>query len=54
MLTRLRAIGAASADSFVMPLSQEGIGDVIGLSGPHVNRMLAELKREGLIAMTGV
>ena len=53
MLTRLRAIGAASADSFVMPLSQEGIGDVIGLSGPHVNRMLAELKREGLIAMSG-
>ena len=53
MLTRLRAIGAASADSFVMPLSQEGIGDVIGLSGPHVNRMLAELKREGLITMTG-
>jgi CRP-like cAMP-binding protein len=53
MLTRLRAIGAAAEHSFVMPLSQEGIGDVIGLSGPHVNRMLAELKREGLIAMHG-
>ena len=53
MLTRLQAIGAASEDSFVMPLSQEGVGDVIGLSGPHVNRMLAELKREGLIAMSG-
>ena len=36
-----------------MPLSQEGIGDIIGLSAPHVNRMLAELKRDGLIAMTG-
>jgi DNA-binding transcriptional regulator LsrR (DeoR family) len=36
-----------------MPLSQEGIGDVIGLSGPHVNRMLAELKREGRIAVSG-
>ena len=34
-----------------MPLSQEGIGDVVGLSAPHVNRMLAELKSEGLIAM---
>ena len=53
MLTRLQAIGAASEDSFVMPLSQEGVGDVIGLSGPHVNRMLAELKREGLIAISG-
>lgn len=53
MLTRLQAVGSASEDSFVMPLSQEGIGDIIGLSAPHVNRMLAELKRDGLIAMTG-
>lgn len=53
MLTRLRAVGYASDNSFEMPLSQEGIGDVVGLSGPHVNRMLAELKSEGLIAMTG-
>jgi CRP-like cAMP-binding protein len=53
MLTRLRAVGCASENSFEMPLSQEGIGDVVGLSGPHVNRMLAELKREGLIATTG-
>jgi CRP-like cAMP-binding protein len=53
MLTRLQAIGSASTNSFVMPLSQEGIGDVIGLSAPHVNRMLAELRRDGLIAMKG-
>lgn len=53
MLTRLQAVGSASEASFVMPLSQEAIGDLIGLSGPHVNRMLAELKRDGLIAMTG-
>jgi CRP-like cAMP-binding protein len=52
-LTRLQGIGAASEDSFVMPLSQEGVGDVIGLSAPHVNRMLAELRRDGLIAMSG-
>ena len=53
MLTRLQAVGSASEDSFVMPLSQEGIGDVIGLSAPHVNRMLAELKRNGSIVITG-
>ncbi|MBI2739066.1 MAG: Crp/Fnr family transcriptional regulator [Rhodospirillales bacterium] len=52
-LTRLQGIGAASEDSFVMPLSQEGVGNVIGLSAPHVNRMLAELRRDGLIAMSG-
>lgn len=53
MLARLQAVGCASANSFEMPLSQEGIGDAVGLSAPHVNRMLAELKSEGLIAMNG-
>ena len=53
MLTRLQAVGCASERSFEMPLSQEGIGDVVGLSGPHVNRMLGELKNQGLIAVNG-
>jgi CRP-like cAMP-binding protein len=53
MLTRLQAVGCASENTFEIPLSREGIGDVVGLSAPHVNRMLAELKSEGLIAMNG-
>ncbi len=36
-----------------MPFSQESIGDAVGLSAPHVNRMLGELKREGLLAIDG-
>jgi hypothetical protein len=36
-----------------MPLSQEGFGDERDPSGQHVNRMIAELKREGLIVMSG-
>ncbi len=53
MQTRLHAVGCASENSFEMPLSQEAIGDVVGLSGPHVNRMIAELRSEGLIAVHG-
>jgi CRP-like cAMP-binding protein len=53
MHARLGAVGYASENSFEMPLSQESIGDAVGLSAPHVNRMLAELKSEGLIAITG-
>ena len=53
MLTRLQMVGLATGTSFEMPLSQEGIGDVVGLSGPHVNRMMAELKSSGLIAVEG-
>lgn len=51
MLARLQAVGCASENSFEMPLSQEGIGDAVAPSAPHVNRMLAELKSEGLVAM---
>lgn len=47
---RLRAVGLASASSFEVPLTQEMIGDAIGLSSTHVNRVLAELKREGLVS----
>jgi CRP-like cAMP-binding protein len=50
---RLQAVGCATDNSFEMPLSQESIGDAVGLSAPHVNRMLAELRTEGLIAMNG-
>jgi CRP-like cAMP-binding protein len=50
---RLQSVGHASKDSFEMPLSQESIGDAVGLSAPHVNRMLHELRSEGLIAMSG-
>jgi CRP-like cAMP-binding protein len=53
MHARLRAVGHASENSFEMPLSQEGIGDTVGLSAPHVNRMLAELKSDQLIAIRG-
>lgn len=48
--SRLRAIGYATENAFEMPLSQEVIGDLLGLSGPHVNRMLHRLRSEGLIA----
>lgn len=53
MHVRLRAVGYATENAFEMPLSQESIGDAVGLSAPHVNRMLSELKGEGLIAMDG-
>lgn len=47
---RLKALGQASETAFEMPLSQESIGDIVGLSAPHVNRMFSELRHEGLIA----
>lgn len=46
---RLKAVGYASEDSFELPISQESIGDAVGLSAPHVNRMLSELRHQELI-----
>lgn len=46
---RLGAIGFVHAGSFSMPLTQELLGDTLGLSLVHVNRTLSQLKRIGLI-----
>jgi len=46
---RLKRVGCASENSFELPFSQESIGDAVGLSAPHVNRMLSELRHQGLI-----
>ena len=51
MHSRLRAAGCAAERSFDMPLSQDVIGDLLGLSAPHVNRMLHQLKTEHLISV---
>ncbi len=47
---RLKAVGRAEAKSFTLPFSQEVIADVLGLSVPHLNRMMQQLRAEKLIA----
>ena len=47
---RLLAVGRAEPNSFVLPFSQEVIADVLGLSVPHLNRMMQQLRAENLIA----
>ena len=36
-----------------MPLTQEHIGDALGLTNVHVNRMLRELREEGVLVLKG-
>ena len=47
---RLLAVGRAKETSFTLPFSQEVIADVLGLSVPHLNRMMQQLRSEKLIA----
>lgn len=51
--TRLETVGLADQSMFVMPLTQGRMADVVGLSVPHINRMLRRLRDEGLIEMKG-
>jgi CRP-like cAMP-binding protein len=51
--SRLETVGRAEEHSFVLPLSQEVMSDALGLSVPHLNRTLAKLRADGLVAMNG-
>ena len=48
---RLSLVGRARGLSFELPFSQELMADALGLSVPHVNRMLARLRTDGLISV---
>lgn len=42
---------APREDEIVLPLTQEHIGDALGLTNVHVNRMLRELREEGVLVL---
>jgi CRP-like cAMP-binding protein len=50
---RLGIIGQADDTGYDFPLTQTEVADVLGLSLVHVNRVVQELRREGLIAWSG-
>lgn len=53
MLSRLRVTAGGVVDSFDLPLTQQDIGDAVGLTKVHVSRTFGEMERQGLIARTG-
>lgn len=44
-------IGFSEQDGLEFPLSQEDMGDAIGISSVHVNRTLREMREDGLIEL---
>jgi len=53
LFVRLRAVGLTEEMSFHMPLTQELIGDALGLSAIHVNRTFRKLREAGLVKVKG-
>lgn len=47
--TRLDAQGLSDGSRYDLPMSQEQLGDALGLTAVHVNRTIKQLEAEGLI-----
>lgn len=50
---RLIPLGLVRDDGFELPLTQELVGDLLGLTNVHVNRILRSFEKAGLIARLG-
>ena len=48
---RLKAIGRVRDGAFEFPITQSELADCLGLSNVHVNRVLQDLRKEGLLAV---
>jgi CRP-like cAMP-binding protein len=49
MATKLRAIGLNDGDTYPWPVTQAEVADALGLTDVHVNRVVRDLKRDGLV-----
>lgn len=50
---RLELTGNAAEGKFTLPLTQDHLADLLGLTSIHVNRVLRRLKRDQLISVEG-
>jgi len=46
---RLQVAGIASSHTFALPVSQEVLADVLGLSVVHTNRVMQQVRHDGLL-----
>ena len=53
MFVRSRALHLVEARLFELPMTQAELGDALGLSTVHVNRVLQDLRRDALITWRG-
>jgi CRP-like cAMP-binding protein len=53
MLIRYQTVGQANDSTFLFPLTQDELADATGLTPVHVNRMLRELREDGLVEFKG-
>jgi CRP-like cAMP-binding protein len=50
---RARNVGLTDGERFELPLTQTVIGDALGLTPIHVNRVLRKLRLSGVMTLSG-
>ena len=50
---RLEVVGLATPRGMKLPITQEELGDTLGISSVHVNRVFQQLKQDGLVVTHG-
>src|SRR5688572_6594212 len=53
LLTRLRAVGLVEDHTCDLPITQGEFADAMGVTNVHVNRVLQQLRVDGLIELSG-
>jgi CRP-like cAMP-binding protein len=53
VMMRLDAVGLAQSGSYELPVTQTELADALGLSTVHINRILQQIRGEGLITFRG-
>ncbi len=53
LFVRFGTVGLAEPGGYDLPLTQSQIGDALGLTAVHVNRVLQELRKHAIIASQG-
>jgi len=48
---RLKLIERAEGNSFEMPLTQEQIGEALGITAVHANRVIKQLRQDGIVEL---
>jgi CRP-like cAMP-binding protein len=53
LLVRLRVVGLAKDGTFTFPASQLDVADATGITPVHANRMIQQLRSQGLVEWEG-
>lgn len=50
---KLRAVGLSDGRRFSLPITQADLGEVCGITSVHMNRMLRDLREDGILRFSG-